>query len=96
MAGVKGKSGRKPNELVIRQNLSNILDEIDPSTERKRLLNILHKLVEAAEEGKMDAMNTVFDRLEGKVPQAVTGDPENPLEMIHRIELVAANGDGES
>jgi len=74
MAGVKGRSGRKPNELVVRQNLVNILDEIDPSTDRKRMINILHKLVEAAEEGKMDAIKEVFDRVDGKAPIMGPGD----------------------
>lgn len=59
-------SGRKPNERVIAQNLKIILDELDPKTDRKRMMNILHKLVESAEDGKMDAMKELFDRIEGK------------------------------
>lgn len=66
MAGVAGKSGRKANEQVMRQNLLIILDEIDPKTERKRMLNVLEKLVANAEEGKQDAINAILDRVDGK------------------------------
>lgn len=59
-------SGRRPNEKVIAQNLKIILDEVDPVTDRKRMMNVLRKLVESAEEGKMDAMKELFDRIEGK------------------------------
>lgn len=69
MAGVAGKSGRKANEQVIRQNLVLILDQIDPQKGRKRMLNILHALVSAAEEGKMDAINAIMDRVDGKPKQ---------------------------
>ena len=70
MAGVKGKSGRRANEAVIRQNLLIILDQLDPTTDRKRMLNILHKLVEAAEEGKLDAIKEIFDRVDGRPTQS--------------------------
>ncbi len=70
MAG-NANSGRKKNEAVIRQNLVNILDELDPSTDRKRMLTILYKLVENAEQGKMDAINAIMDRVDGK-PKSIT------------------------
>lgn len=68
MAGNKN-SGRKANEAVIRQNLLNILDEVDPSSDRKRMMKILYKLVECAEDGKMDAINAIMDRVDGKPKQ---------------------------
>lgn len=77
MAGAKGRSGRKANEQVIRQNLLIILDQVDPSTERKRMLNILHKLVEAAEDGKQDAINCILDRVDGKPAQTNLGGGAN-------------------
>jgi hypothetical protein len=34
------------------------------------------------------AIKEVADRLDGKAPQAVIGDSENPINLIHRIERV--------
>ena len=69
MAGVKGKSGRKPNEAIMRQNLLNILDELDAVTGRKRMLNILRELVRAGESGDLGAINAILDRVDGKPKQ---------------------------
>ena len=77
MAG-NANSGRKANETVIRQNLINILDEVDPSSGRKRMMNILHKLVESAEDGKMDAIKEIADRVDGK--------PTQPTDNKHSLK----------
>lgn len=82
MAGVKGKSGRKANERVVRHFLKEILDEVDPTTERKRIANICRKLVEDAETGKLDAINTVFDRLEGRPATIGPGDEGEHIARI--------------
>lgn len=54
---------------------------------------IARKLIEAAEEGKMDAIRELADRVDGKVPQAIAGDTENPVEFVHKIvrEIVRPN-----
>lgn len=54
---------------------------------------IAKKLIEAAEEGKMDAIKELGDRIDGKVPQAVVGDEENPLNFVHTItrQIIRAN-----
>jgi len=49
---------------------------------------IADKLVALAESGDVAAIKEVADRAEGKVPQAVIGDDENPINLIHRIERV--------
>lgn len=87
MAGVKGKSGRKANEKVIAQNLSIILDELDPSTDRRRMLNVLYKLVEQAENGDMTAMREMFDRLEGrpKTTSEVSGPDGEAIPMSIKV-----------
>jgi hypothetical protein len=36
----------------------------------------------------MQAINTLADRMDGKVPQAIAGDPDNPLQVLHRIENI--------
>ena len=66
MAGVRGKSGRKANEQIVRQNLVNILDQLCPSADRKRLINILEKLVTKAEGGDLQAIQAIMDRVDGK------------------------------
>lgn len=57
----------------------------------RSLRAIARKLIDAAAEGKMDAIKELGDRLDGKVPQAVVGDDESdPINVaIHAIRLVA-------
>lgn len=70
-------SGRKKNERPIRCVLTAILDEMDATTERKRLWNVCYKLVEKAEEGDLQAIRDMMDRLEGKVSQGIHGGGES-------------------
>jgi hypothetical protein len=51
------------------------------------------QLVKAFIEGEQWAIKEVADRLDGKPAQTIGGDPENPLEVIQRIErnLVRSN-----
>ena len=77
MAGVKGKSGRKPYERIFHKALTDKLDEMDPKTDRKRIFNVAEKLVSLAEEGDVVAIKEVMDRTEGKVSQQVTGGGDN-------------------
>ena len=75
MAGVKGRAGRKPTERVVKYFLSDILDEIDPDSGRKRIANICRQLIKEAETGDLNAIKEVFDRLEGKpvAPKEISG-----------------------
>lgn len=57
---------------------------------RKKLRAIADKLVELAMEGDIQAIKEIGDRMDGKAVQLHGGDDESPLEMVHRIELVAA------
>lgn len=77
MAGVKGKSGRKSNERPIRHALSQKLDETDPSTGRKRMINLVEALLTEAENGDLQAIREVFDRVEGKPTQAIIGGEDD-------------------
>jgi hypothetical protein len=62
------------------------LEEEDP----KSLRRLARRLLETASIGdnSLAAIKEVADRLDGKPAQAVIGDEENPLELIHRIERV--------
>ena len=51
----------------------------------RSLRAIARKLIDAAAEGKMDAIKELGDRLDGKVPQAVVGDDESdPINVAIR------------
>lgn len=86
-----GKSkGSKPDK-IIRDALILELNRLDTEDGKKvkRVNRIVHKLVEAAIEGKIDAIKEIFDRVEGRPSQAIVGDPEQPI--FHRIERVIVN-----
>lgn len=54
---------------------------------------VAQKLIEKAQEGDMQAIKELVDRTDGKVPQAVIGDEENPLNFVHTItrQIIRAN-----
>jgi hypothetical protein len=54
--------------------------------DQRGLRKIARKLIEMAEDGDMQAIKELADRTDGKVPQALVGDDENPINVIHRIE----------
>ena len=62
-----------------------VLAEVDPKDKRKRLIKIASKLVELAEEGDMQAIKEIGDRLDGKAAQSVQVDGELAVE-ITKIE----------
>lgn len=44
-------------------------------------------------QGDVPSIREIADRLDGKVPQAVVGDEENPLNFVHTItrQIIRAN-----
>lgn len=74
---VKGKSGnpggRPKSQLT--KILAEYMEQVDLVSKKKHEQLIVEKVVRLAEEGDMDAINFVFDRLEGKVAQNVEGLP---------------------
>jgi molecular chaperone GrpE (heat shock protein) len=81
MAGNEN-SGRK-QEKPFRDALRIELAAAENNQRGLRL--IAKKLIEAAEEGKMDAIREIGDRIDGKVPQAVVGDADaDPIGVIFR------------
>ena len=53
----------------------------------------LHRIAEAlyakAEEGDLQSVKEIGDRLDGKPATVIAGDDDNPLTLIQKIELVA-------
>lgn len=44
-------------------------------------------------QGDVQAIREIADRLDGKVPQGISGDEENPLNFVHTItrQIIRAN-----
>lgn len=84
-----GRKQEKPFRDAIRMELAAAGDD------HKALRLIAAKLIEKATEGDMQAIKELADRTDGKVPQSIIGGDEddNPIKLITRIELVAANVD---
>jgi hypothetical protein len=60
------------------------------------LASIMHA-ADAPHAARVSAANSLLDRGWGKAAQPISGDHENPLELIHKIERVivrSANPDG--
>lgn len=80
-----GRKAEKPFRDALRIELASLGAE-DP----KSLRQIARKLLEAASEGKLDAIKELADRTDGKVPQGIIGgDEDDPPIKFTRIELVA-------
>lgn len=67
---------RKPRRIT--QRLISFLEESDGS----RMQQLIKTLTEKATGGDMTAMGYILDRVDGKVPQAVTGDNDGPIKLI--------------
>ena len=72
------RAGIPKRPRIVTQRLIAILNETDEDNIPK-----LHRLASAlynrAIEGDVTAIKEVIDRVEGKVPQPIAGDPDNPL-----------------
>lgn len=75
MAG-NANSGRK-QERPFRDALR--IELAAAGEDNKALRAIARALISKASEGDMQAIKEFADRIDGKVPQAVIGDEENPL-----------------
>jgi hypothetical protein len=62
------------------------IKEAVEGTDKTKLRAVADALVDKAMNGDVQAIKEVADRLDGKVPQGISGDDENPLTMVHRIE----------
>jgi len=90
MAG-NANSGRR-QEKPFRDALRMELAEADSNL--RGLRAIARRLIDAAAEGKLDAIKELADRIDGKVAQAIVGDDElDPINIVQRIELVAPEHD---
>ena len=90
----RGPGGNlRPYAMTIK--LCEILNQRDPVTNKKNLETIIWGLVRAARDGHVPAINLIFDRLEGRMPEAVSHEQSG--EVILRVvrdlpALAAPNG----
>jgi hypothetical protein len=75
-----GRKQEKPFRDALRMELA------AAGEDSKALRAIARALILKASEGDMPAIKELADRVDGKVPQGISGDDENPLTMVHRIE----------
>lgn len=77
-----GRKAKKAREALERHFLRD-------GEDMPQLMRIAAKLAARAEEGDVASIKEVFDRMDGKVPQAIVGDDDmDPVNVLARIERV--------
>lgn len=64
------------------------IDRAIAQDDGERLRKAAEALLDAAAEGKPWALREIADRLDGRPAQALIGDPDQPLQVINKIERV--------
>jgi hypothetical protein len=75
MSNPRGQQRDKPFRDALRMEIA------DASGDSKKLRAIAKKLLAKATAGDVNAIREVADRLDGKVPQAVTGEDGGPIHV---------------
>lgn len=95
MANPTGKSGPrdKPFRDALRMELA------AAGEDHKALRAIARNLISLAQKDDKDALpaiNSIADRTDGKVAQAIIGGEEddNPVQVVTRLEIVGVRSDG--
>jgi hypothetical protein len=65
-----------------------LMMELKGEPGRKRLRKLAVKLIECAANGEPWAFNLLVERTDGKVPQPVQGDNDNPIQVHHVIKRI--------
>lgn len=88
MSGNRGKGRPKGALNKATKDIRALACALAPEA-TKRLEALLKSDNEAVALG---AVREVYDRAYGKATQKIGGDGENPLRVVHRIELVGGDG----
>jgi hypothetical protein len=80
--------GRPKGAKSFAAMLNIAINEAGAQPGTNKLRDIADALVSKAVSGDIQAIKEVADRIDGKVPQAVIGDEENPIELVHRVERI--------
>lgn len=89
--------GRPKGAKSFAAMLNIAINEAGKAEGTTKLRDIADALVNKATEGDIQAIKEVADRLDGKVPQAVIGDEDNPINFVHQItrSIVRASNSGD-
>jgi len=83
--GFSGNPGGRPKRKPIEEALLAALKPAEAQAVAKAL-------VRQAKRGNVRAFDSLADRVDGKVPQAVTGDDGGPLEIVVITEHIGQKG----
>ena len=88
-------AGRPPKEKSFANMLRIAINEANDKGGTK-LRDVADALLSKAISGDVPAIKEVADRLDGKVPQGIEGDSENPIavELIRRVIVRAGDPNG--
>ncbi len=79
------KANHKKPRIITQKLIARLNDSDGAALDR-----VIAALLAQAQEGDVAAIREIFDRVDGKVPQAmVGGDEDDPaIQLVHRIERV--------
>ena len=80
-----GESGN-PKGRPINKPFFDALNRAIKQDDAKRVRLAAEKLLDAAAEGEPWALGMLADRLDGKAAQTISGDPDNPITLVGKIE----------
>lgn len=89
-------AGRPPKEKSFANMLNIAIKEAIEGSDKTKLRAVAEALVDKAMSGDVQAIKEVADRIDGKVPQAVVGDDDEPpisVQAIVRKIVRAGTGD---
>ena len=78
-------TGRPKGVKSFAAMLNIAINEAGKAEGTTKLRDVADALVNKAVDGDISAIKEIADRLDGKVPQAVIGDEDNPLQFVHAI-----------
>jgi hypothetical protein len=83
-------AGKAPSQKSFAAMLKLAIHEAGSQPGTNKLRDVADALVSKAIDGDIAAIKEIADRLDGKVPQGIGGDPDNPLMVaVTQIALIA-------
>jgi Family of unknown function (DUF5681) len=94
--GNNANPGGRPKTKIIRDGLMLAVND-DPEKPIRTTLDAIYRAhIKKALDGDVPAIKEIYDRIDGKVPQAVIGDDDEPGIKIDGLQLLLAAIDGKT